>query len=160
MPESLRGWLEKERKNHDKDDKQTEVSPQKYFKLPQDVTIVTVKHNSELEEINKQLELVERVGADTESDVYTGAVQLLQIATHKYCFLIRQKHVDQLDRSLLQQLGKTLSTKTILFFAMHNDYKQMANFIPNIATTTQLLDMQKLAANFGFTVITRDNQKT
>lgn len=94
---------------------------------------------------------------DTESDIYTHKLLLVQIATEKDCFLIRGKHVGRLNQSLLEQLGEVLSTKMIIFFVMRNDSEQMAEFIPDIVATN-LLDIQKLVNELVFTVVMPNNE--
>lgn len=156
MPPRERRLLEEQQQLLNKKPKGT-VESDKYYQLPSNISILTVKEDKQLEQMIDLLKLAETIGVDTESNIYTYEVELLQIATDKDCFLIRKKHVGQLNENLIRQLGEVVSHKKMVFFAMHNDASQMSKFIPNVKIT-QTLDIQILVAQLGFTVLMANNQ--
>lgn len=103
------------------------------------------------------LEKVKYVGVDTESSPIDGSLQLVQIGTRYYCFLIRRKHKLDLDKKLLEEIGNLFSKKMIIFFDGKNDSDKINEFFPTFVEN-ESIDIQILVAKLGFTVSGSDGR--
>lgn len=99
---------------------------------------------------------VKCVGVDTGSNFITHKVELLQIATEQFCYLIRKRYCDDKDKTvetlpkdLLKDLGTVLSKKLVLFFDHPNDSEHLSKFIPDFELFN-VMDIQKLIIKLKF----------
>lgn len=153
IPTHLQSWASRRVKSLYKPT--DEKKEKKYFELPEGVGIKQIKNNTDLHGMISILsnEKIENVGIDTESNVFYNSLELIQISTLDECYLIRKKYVDEMSKKLMEELGKVLAKKLVIYFAGGNDSILLSDFIPN-CELNRVLDLQKLVQEVGFTVLT------